>query len=210
MELAGGRRGAAAGRGTACRGWRIASRGWRIAFHCAQNLPSSAVGSDIPLFLIIMKNSILVVVSAMLLSAFTVAAKEDAPRGFSSLSEMKDVQAKAAADKKLVVLVVKGLNDSCPYCAAALANGVKAVGSGVIKVFARAETIGKADASAFTEAFKARAQQPFTMGAAVTFVVFDPEMNQIVAEAGRQELESNKKSIAAFKEKVQEAKKALK
>lgn len=156
-----------------------------------------------------MKKSLLILVSAVLLSALPATAKEETPRGFSSLSELQDVQAKATADKKLVVLVVKGMNDSCPYCAAALANGLKAVGSGVVKVFARAETIGAADASAFTPALKTRVQQQFTRGAAVTFVVFDPEITKILVEAGRQELQSDKKTIAAFKQKVQDAKKAL-
>jgi cytochrome c2 len=102
------------------------------------------------------------------------------------------------------------MDDQCPNCAAALENGLKAVGSGLEKVFARAETIGKADATAFTPALQQRVKQNFTTGAAVTFVVFNPEMTQIVAEAGRKELQSDKKAIAAFKKEVQDAKKAVK
>ena len=157
-----------------------------------------------------MKRPILVLVSALLLSAFPAAAKEDVPRGFSPLAELKDAQTKATADKKLVVLVVKGMDDSCPNCAATLENGLKAVGSGVVKVFARAETIGEADASAFPPALQARVKKQFTRGAAVTFVVFDPEMTKIVVEAGRKELQDDKKATAAFKKDVQEAKKSLK
>ena len=163
-----------------------------------------------PVLPIPMKHSILLLVSAVLLSVLPAGAKESVPRGFSSLSELKEVQAKAVVDKKLVVLVVKGMDDSCPNCAAALANGLQAVGSGVVKVFARAETIGSADASAFSPALQARVQQQFVRGAAVTFVVFDPEMSKILAEAGRKELQNDKKATAAFKQEVQAAKKALK
>ncbi|MEI6675346.1 MAG: hypothetical protein WCO57_09235 [Verrucomicrobiota bacterium] len=138
-----------------------------------------------------------------------LSAKDDAPRGFTPLAELKEAQSKAEG-KKLVVLVVKGMNDSCPNCAAAMENGLKAIGSGGVKVFARAETIGKADASSFPPALQGRIKQGFTTGASVTFVVFKPDMSSIVAEASRTELQSDKKAIAAFKKKVQEAQKALK
>jgi hypothetical protein len=166
--------------------------------------------SDVPLFPNIMRNNILTFVSAILLSVFPATAKEDVPRGFSTLAELNDAKTKATTDKKLVVLVVKGMNDECPNCDTALENGLKAVGSGVVKVFARAETIGQADASSFTPALQARVKQNFTRGAAVTFVVFDPEMTKIIAEAGRKELQDDKKATAAFKKDVQDAKKALK
>lgn len=158
----------------------------------------------------IMKNSICLLISTMLLSVVPCPAKEDAPRGFAPLSELKEAQTKALADKKLIVLVVKGMDDQCPNCAAALENGLKAVGSGVEKVFARAETIGQADASAFTPALQQRVKQRFITGAFVTFVVFNPEMTQIIAEAGRKELQNDKKATAAFKKEVQDAKKVLK
>lgn len=157
-----------------------------------------------------MKKSIIAVLSALMFSGIAFAAKDDVPRGFAPLSELKEAQTEAAAEKKLVVLVVKGMDDACPNCAAALDNGLKAVGSGVVKVFARAETIGKADASGFSPALQSRVKQNFTTGAAVTFVVFDPEMSKVIAEAGRKELQSDKKATAAFKKEVQEAKKALK
>ena len=158
-----------------------------------------------------MKNTLFVLVSAVL-TAFSAVAKEkeDVPRGFSPLTEVRAAQAEATSEKKLVVLVVKGMDDACPNCAAALENGLKAVGSGVVKVFARAETIGKGDASNFPPALQARVKQNFTTGAFVTFVVFDPEMTTIVAEAGRKELQDDKKATAAFKKTVQDAKKALK
>lgn len=138
-----------------------------------------------------------------------LSAKDDVPRGFEPLAELKEAQTKAEG-KKLVVLVVKGMDDACPNCAAALENGEKAVGSSVVKVFARAETIRAADSTNFTPTLKERVSKGFTTGAAVTFVVFNPDMSTIVAEASRKELQDDKKATAEFKKKVQEAKKALK
>jgi hypothetical protein len=138
-----------------------------------------------------------------------LSAKDDAPRGFAPLSDLQEAQTKADG-KKLIVLVVKGMDDACPNCAAALDNGEKSIGSGVVKVFARAETIRQADSSTFPAALKDRISRGFTTGAAVTFVVFNPDMTTIIAEATRKELQSDKKATAAFKKEVQEAKKALK
>jgi hypothetical protein len=157
-----------------------------------------------------MKKPLIVVMAAFAFSVFPAIAKDDVPRGFEPLAELKTAQTSAVAGKKLVVLVVKGMDDECPNCATALANGLDAVGSGVVKVFARAETIREADSSAFTPALQQRVQKGFTTGAAVTFVVFDPAMNQIVAEADRSQLQEDKKATAEFKKKVQEARKAAK
>ncbi|MGC4015063.1 MAG: hypothetical protein QM755_11195 [Luteolibacter sp.] len=137
-------------------------------------------------------------------------AKEDVPRGFTPISELKDVQAKAAKDKKLIVLVVKGSDDSCPHCAAAMEAADKSVGSGVLQVFARAADMNKADKGGFPEALKNRAKKLFTDGAWVTVLVFNPDMSQIIAEADRKGLDDNKEATAAFHQKVVEAKKALK
>ncbi len=138
-----------------------------------------------------------------------LSAKDDAPRGYVPLSELQEAQVKADG-KKLVVLVVKGMDDACPNCAAALGNGEKAIGSGVVKVFARAETIREADTSDFTPTLKDRIGRGFTTGAAVTFVVFNPDMTTILAEASRKELQNDKKATAAFKKEVRTAKMALK
>lgn len=136
-------------------------------------------------------------------------AKDDVPRGFTPLSELQ--KARTMADgKKLIVLVVKGKDDACPNCAAAMDNGEKAIGSGVVKVFARAETIREAESADFTPALQQRVSKGFTGGAYVTFVVFNPDMTTILAEASRKELQSDRKAIAAFKKEVQTAKKALK
>ena len=53
-------------------------------------------------------------------------------------------------------------------------------------------------------------QQSFTTGAAVTFVVFNPDLSSIIAEASRKELQNDKKATAEFKKKIQDAQKALK
>lgn len=156
-----------------------------------------------------MKRHLLTAATALVLGIVTLSAKDDAPRGFMPISELQEARDKADG-KKLIVLVVKGADDSCPNCAAALENGEKAVGSGVVKVFARAEKMNKADTSAYPAALKERAKQHFTTGAAVTFLVFDPAMEKIIAEAGRKELQSNKKLTAEFKKTVKEAKKEYK
>jgi hypothetical protein len=155
----------------------------------------------------------LMLLLAMLVSVFTLSAKDDSekvPSGFFSLEELAEAKAKAIKDQKLLVLVVKGRDDDCPNCAAAFDNGMSAVGSGVVKVFTRPDIIQKADQGEFSEALKTRTKQTFTSGAAVTIMVFPPEMDQIVAEGTRKELQSNKDSIRAFKDQVKEAKKALK
>ena len=138
-----------------------------------------------------------------------LSAKEDIPRGFSPLAELQQAQARNEG-KKLVVLVVKGADDECPHCANALATGLDVAGSGSVKLFARAETLNKADTSSLPPALKARVKKGFTTGAYVTFLVFNPDMSAIVAEANREQLDENKPATAAFKKQVQEARKALK
>jgi hypothetical protein len=157
-----------------------------------------------------MKIALMLLISALFTSFAAAAKEDDAPRGFKPLTELKEARTEASSDKKLVVLVVKGMDDECPNSAAALENGLKAVGSGVVKVFARAETISKGDASNFTPALQERVKKQFIGGAYVTFVVFDPEMTKIVAEASRKELQNDKEATTAFKKTVQEAKKGLK
>lgn len=156
-----------------------------------------------------MKNAVLLS-ATLLLSLLPVTGKDQVSRGFDPLSDLPALSAKAATDKKMVVLVVKGSNDACPRCAVAMDNGLKAVGSGVVKVFARAENIKASDSSAFPAPLKERIAKGFTTGAYVTFVVFDPEMKKIVAEAGREELEADRKAISDFKKEIAEAKKGLK
>ena len=137
-------------------------------------------------------------------------AKDDAPRGFKPISELDEAKASAVEDKRLLVVVVKGADDACPNCVAALENGERAVGSGVVKVFARAEALNQGGSPGFPPALKERAAKKFTTGAAVTFLVFNPDGTELLAEATRKELQSDKKATAAFKKEVAEHKRALK
>ena len=139
-----------------------------------------------------------------------VRAKDDAPRGFQPISELESAKATAIAKKQLLVVAIKGADDNCPHCTAAMDSGEKAVGSGVVKVFARAEALNKADVSNFPPAFKERAKKQFTTGAWVVFLVFNPDGTKLLAESNRTELDGDSKAISAFKKKVSEEKKALK
>lgn len=150
---------------------------------------------------------------ALLMGVVSLTAREKdkdkVPRGYDPISELEDARSKADG-RKLIVILVKGLQDSCPYCVAAMENGERAIGSGVVKVFTRAETINSADLSAYPKAFQERAKKKFTTNASVTFLVFDPAMEKLIAEASRTELQDNKKLIAEFKKSVREAKKEYK
>lgn len=142
---------------------------------------------------------------AIILGITTLSAKDKAPRGYEPISELEAARSEAGG-KKLIVVLVKGMDDSCPNCVSAMENGERAIGAGVVKVFVRAEEINKADLSAYPQAFQERAKKKFTYGSAVTFLVFDPAMEKLIAEATRTELQSNKKLTADFKKTIQEAK----
>ena len=149
--------------------------------------------------------------AALVLGISPIAAKDKdkVPRGYEPISELEEARSEAAG-KKLVVVLVKGLDDACPNCAAAVENGERAIGSGVVKVFARAETLNQADLADYPQAFQERAKKKFTTNASVTFLVFDPAMEKLIAEATRTELQGNKKLTAEFKKAVQEAKREYK
>ncbi len=153
--------------------------------------------------------SLITLFSLLAFLTLPLSAKDDVPRGFKPLTELQEGQTKADG-KKLIVLVVKGMNDSCPNCATTMDNGLKAVGSGIVKLFARAETIREMDQTDFPDTLKTRIAKGFTTGASVTFVVFTPDMTEIVAEGTRKELQNNKKATREFKTQVKTAKKALK
>jgi len=144
-------------------------------------------------------------VVALILGITSLSANEKAPRGYEPISELEEARTKADGSK-LVVVVVKGRDDACPYCATAMENGDRALGSGVVKVFARAEAMNSADVSSYPQALQDRAKKKFTTGASVTFLVFDPLMEKLIAEASRTQLQNDKKFIAEFKKTVQVAK----
>lgn len=155
-----------------------------------------------------MKHLLFTAFVTLIMGALPISANDKVPGGYQPLSGYKEGITKSDG-KKLIMLVVKGLDDSCPNCKEAMENGERAVGPGVIKLFARAETLNKADLSMYPKALQERAKKTFVTNAFVTFLVFDPTMDKIIAEASRTELQSNKKLTAEFKKVVQEAKQKL-
>jgi cytochrome c2 len=157
-----------------------------------------------------MKNLLLNTIIAFACIQLPIIANDKIPAGYKPITEFKEAIKESNGDK-LIVLVIKGLDDDCPNCKEAMKNGERAVGSGVIKVFARAETLNKADLSSYPAALQERVQKKsFTTNAWVTFLVFDPKMEKIIAESSRTELQSNRQLTADFKKVVQEAKQKLK
>jgi hypothetical protein len=132
----------------------------------------------------------------------------EVPRGFLPYAELAQAQAKAKTEKKLLAVVSKGDNDSCPHCASALESGTKAVHSDCVFVFARvADLRAKADtlpAKLKDEAMKA------SDGASVYFYVFDPDLGSLIAKADREQLDNNKTATREFKKTVEDAHKAAK
>lgn len=156
-----------------------------------------------------MKHLLFTAFSTLIMGILPLSAKDKIPAGYKPIAEFKEAIEESKGDK-LIVLVVKGLDDDCPNCKEAMKNGERAVGSGVMKLFARAETLNGADLSAYPAALQERVrQQSFTTNAWVTFLVFDPKMEKIIAESSRKELQSNKQLTADFKKAVQEAKQKL-
>lgn len=129
--------------------------------------------------------------------------------GSKPIEKLEDEVAKVIASKKLICIVYTGRDENCPHCAAAAANGVKAVrGSAECVVIKEAQAKDKAFAAKFTPAVQAvLAKQP--TNAWVSFNVFDPEMKTLIASIGR-ELETDKKATKEFTEKVKAAKAELK
>ncbi len=156
-----------------------------------------------------MKKTICLLVSTVLMTAVSCFA-DDVPTGFSPLSEIKEVQAKAALEGKLVLLVVKGDAESANV-EAAFHTGMNSVGGGVEKIFTRTDEINNANRSAFPKGLKELMDKRlFTTGYSVTFVVFDPKMTTIYAQASGRALLNDRKLNIDFKKKVQDAKKTLK
>lgn len=130
----------------------------------------------------------------------------DTPRGFMELSELGEAKAKATEKGKLIAIVAKGNNDACPHCVAAFRNGTRAIKSDCVLVFARVpELKDNKDLPASVLAETRDAMD----GAAVTFYVFDPSLEKLIAEAGRKELASDRGATRDFKKKVDAARKEL-
>ena len=150
----------------------------------------------------------LVAILALPLAVFakeTKETKEKAPSGYISIDELAKAQEKAKASKKLIAVLAKGMNDNCPHCSTAMGIGQSALKSDCVMVFTRAENIG---AKTLPEPVKNGLSGAPT-GAAVTFVVFNPDLTEVIARIGRDDLESDKKAVSALKKSVDTAKKKL-
>lgn len=158
-----------------------------------------------------MKLLVIVIIASLITGCISLSAKEVSkiPGGYEPISNLSKVIKDSSGDK-LIMLVVKGKDDECPRCAEAMKTGVRAVGSGVMKVFVRAEDFNSMDKKDLPASLQTRAQNRFTIGASVSILVFDPKMEKIIAEISRDELEGNQKLTEEFKKTVQEAKKELK
>src|SRR5688572_9610426 len=85
------------------------------------------------------------------------------------------------AGSKPICIVYVGSEESCPHCAAAAANGVKAVrGSAEVVVIKQVQAKDKTFAARFTPAVQEMlAKQP--TNAWVSFNVYDPDMKTLIA-----------------------------
>lgn len=129
--------------------------------------------------------------------------------GAKPIEKLDAEVAKVIESKKLICIVYMGSDESCPHCAAAAANGVKAVRSSAeCVVIKEAQAKDKSFTAKFTPAVQEMlARQP--TNAWVSFNVFDPEMKTLIATIGR-DLETNKKATKEFTEKVKAARAELK
>jgi hypothetical protein len=147
--------------------------------------------------------------SAILVASFcSIASAYDVP-GSKPIDKLDAEVAKVKASKKLICIVYTGSDESCPHCAAAAANGVKAVrGSAEVVVIKQVQAKDKTFTAKFTPAVQEMlAKQP--TNAWVSFNVYDPDMNTLIASIGR-ELETNKEATKEFTAKVKAAKAELK
>ncbi len=129
--------------------------------------------------------------------------KEKAPAGFFSWDELDKAKEKAKTTKKLIAVLAKGENDSCPHCVAAMSSGSSALRGDCVMVFVRSPGLAEKAAEVSPEVKAGLSGCP--TGAAVTVVVFDPEMKEVVAKLGRDALEKDKKAVSEMKKKVKEA-----
>jgi hypothetical protein len=147
----------------------------------------------------------LLAIIAMPLAAIGKDSKEKAPSGYISIDELAKAQEKAKTGKKLIAVLAKGANDNCPHCVTAKSVGESALKSDCVLVFTRSENIGS---KTLPEPVKnGLAGSP--TGAAVTFVVFNQDMTEVVGKIGRDALETDKKAVSALKKTVDEARKKI-
>ncbi len=147
--------------------------------------------------------------SATLLASLGHIAFAYEVAGSKPIEKLDSEVAKVKASKKLICIVYTGSDESCPHCAAAAVNGVKAVrGSAEVVVIKQVQAKDKAFVAKFTPAVQeVLAKQP--TNAWVSFNVFDPDMKTLIASIGRQ-LETDKEATKEFTAKVKAAKAELK
>lgn len=146
--------------------------------------------------------------SILVLSLFSSSLAYDVP-GSKPIEKLDAEVAKVKASKKLICIVYTGSDENCPHCAAAAANGVKAVrGSAEVVVIKEVQAKDKTFTAKFTPAVQEMlAKQP--TNAWVSFNVYDADMKTLIASIGR-ELETNKEASKEFTAKVKAAKAQLK
>jgi hypothetical protein len=86
-----------------------------------------------------------------------------------------------------------------------MSNGSSALKGDCVMVFVRSPGLSE-KAAAESPAVKSGLSGCPT-GAAVTVVVFDPEMKEVVTKLGRDELENDKKAVSEMKKSVKAASK---
>jgi hypothetical protein len=147
--------------------------------------------------------------SAVMVASFCIIASAYEISGSKPIEKLDAEIEKVKAAKKLICIVYMGSDESCPHCAAAADNGVKAVrGSAEVVVIKEAQAKDEAYVAKFTPAVREMlAKQPTK--AWVSFNVYDPDMKTLIASIGRQ-LETDKKATKEFTEKVKAAKAQLK
>jgi hypothetical protein len=153
-----------------------------------------------------MKAALLTLLTAVLISP-VLLARDDTPSGYMPLDKLAEAQIKAKQSKKLIAITAKGSDDKCPYCAAAFAEGTKALRSDCVMVFTRVAALReKRDTvpAALKEASATAAD-----GAAIYFYVFDADISQLVTTTDRMKLQNDPKNIKETKKVVNEAQKKL-
>jgi hypothetical protein len=130
--------------------------------------------------------------------------------GAKSVDKLDAEVAKVKESKKLICIVYTGRDESCPNCAEAAENGVKAVrGIAECVVIKEVEVKDKAITDKLTPAVRKMLEQQPT-NAWVSFSVYDPGMNTLIATISRTELQKDKKATKAFTDKIRTAKAELK
>ncbi len=151
---------------------------------------------------------------ALLTAAFLTSAVHLASAyeiaGAKPIDKLAAEQARAKQNKKLICIVYKGADNTCPHCAAAAENGATAIrASAELVVITEEQVKNKALLATLPPAVKTMLERQPT-NAWVSFTVFDQDMTAIIASGDRSSLETDRKAIRQFADKVRDARKELK